>query len=335
MHYRMKDKIWLWANRIFAAIEAKKDVSDRSREKAISWFRRVVISGEGFPVSTGQNISYPEVTGYIIPTLYEVGEKDFARDLARWLISVQHSEGAFCAPDGMPYTFDTGQVLRGLLTVLDDMPQVKEHTIRACDWILTQIQSDGKITTPSTDMWHLPNDAMINDNIHLYILPPLIEAGKKFGKSEYEDASHRALTYYKQRPDLISFTTLSHFYGYVMEALCVLGEKDLAKQGMEEVAALQKFNGSIPAYPGVDWVCTPGVAQLAIVWYKLGMSDRGDAALRYLKRIQNDSGGFFGSYGRGANYFPRKELPWAAKYFLDACHWSQRKAKILTPESNI
>ena len=323
----IRNRIFVLANKILATLQGNKQHSGRSEAKTISWFRSVVISGAGFPVSTGQNISYPEVTGYIIPTLYDLGEKDFARDLALWLISVQHPDGAFCAPDGMPYTFDTGQVLRGLLTVIDDVPQAKERTIKACDWILTQIQSDGRLTTPSTDMWHLPEDKMVNDNIHLYVLPPLVEAGRRFGRSEYVDASRHALAYYKQRSDLISFTTLSHFYGYVMEALCDLGEKDLAKQGMKEVAPLQKFNGSVPAYPGVDWVCTPGVAQLAIVWYKLGMIDRGDAALRYLKRIQNDSGGFFGSYGKGANYFPREELPWAAKYFLDACHWSMRKGE--------
>ena len=327
MDASMRDRIFVFVNKLFAAIEESKQHSGRSEAKAISWFRSVVISGGGFPISTGQNISYPEVTGYIIPTLYEVGEKVFASDLASWLLSVQHPDGAFCAPDGVPYTFDTGQVLRGLLTVLDDMPQAREPTIRACDWILTQIQTDGRLTTPSTDMWRLPEDKMVNDNIHLYVLPPLVEAGRRLGKSEYVDASRHALTYYKQRSDLISFTTLSHFYGYVMEALFDLGEKDLAKDGMKEVAPLQKFNGSVPAYPGVDWVCTPGVAQLAIVWYKLGMRDRGDAALRYLKRIQNDSGGFCGSYGKGANYFPREELPWAAKYFLDACHWSMRKGE--------
>ena len=319
--------IRVWTTWVFSTVEVRTQRLDQSIKRTLSWFHNVTIQAGGLPVSTAQIVSYPEVTGYIIPTLYTFGEKVFARDLASWLLSVQHPDGAFCAPDGMPYTFDTGQVLRGLLTVLDDMPQAKEPTIRACDWILTQIQSNGRIATPSTDMWRLPEDKMVNDNIHLYVLPPLVEAGRRFGKSEYVDASRHALAYYKQRSDLISFTTLSHFYGYVMEALCDLGEKDLAKQGMKKVAPLQKFNGSIPAYPGVDWVCTPGVAQLAIVWYKLGMIDRGDAALRYLKRIQNDSGGFFGSYGKGSNYFPREELPWAAKYFLDACHWSQRKAE--------
>jgi len=327
MNKQLHKTIWFLVNKFYAAVEVKKKVTDRSRENAVSWFYNNAIEGEGFPVSTGQNISYPEVTGYIIPTLFQAGEKKFARDLALWLISVQHPDGAFCAPDGIPYTFDTGQVLRGLLSVLDDMPQVKEHTIKACDWILTQIQPDGRITTPSTDMWRLPEDKMVNDNIHLYVLPPLVEAGRRFGKSEYVDASNRALTYYKKHLDLISFNTLSHFFGYVMEALCDLGEKDLAKKGMEQIASLQKFNGSLPAYKDVGWVCAPGTAQLAIVWYKLGMSDRGDAALRYLKRIQNDSGGFFGSYGKGANYFPREELPWAVKYFLDACHWAQRKAE--------
>ena len=323
MTNKNRNRLWHIFNRIYLATKKNSNNDfNQAKEKAVSWFRDNTIKGEGFPVSTGQNVSYPEVTGYIIPTLYQAGEKEFAKELALWLVSVQLESGAFCAPDGVPYSFDTGQVLRGLLSVLNDIQQVEENIIKACDWLLTQIRPNGEITTPSTEMWHLPEGRMVNQNIHLYILPPLVEAGRRLNKTEYIDASSRALAYYKKNSDLKSFNTLSHFFGYVMEALCDMGETDLARAGMVQIESLQKFNGSIPAYQNVDWVCAPGTAQLSIVWYKLGVKDRADAALKYLKQLQNQNGGFFGSYGKGANYFPREEIPWAGKYFLDACHLS-------------
>ena len=68
----------------------------------------------------------------------------------------------------------------------------------------------------------------------------------------------------------------------------------------------------------MEWVCSTGIAQYAIIWYRLGDKHRGDLAIRYLEKIQNDSGGFFGSYGEGARYISGAEISWAVKYFLDA-----------------
>jgi len=95
---------------------------------------------------------------------------------------------------------------------------------------------------------------------------------------------------------------------------------------MDRVEKLQRPDGSVPAYPGVDWVCTTGVAQYAVIWYKLGRRAAGDRAMDCLMRRQNRSGGFFGSYGRGAEYFPDKEISWAVKFFLDASWWRVRSA---------
>jgi hypothetical protein len=38
----------------------------------------------------------------------------------------------------------------------------------------------------------------------------------------------------------------------------------------------------------------------------------------YLETIQNRTGGFNGSYGKGAKYIAGAEISWAVKYFLDA-----------------
>jgi malonyl-CoA O-methyltransferase len=159
--------------------------------------------------------------------------------------------------------------------------------------------------------------------MHLYVLPPMLEAGKKLSESRYVKAVMRAMAYFKHKPDLTEFKpergTISHVFGYMMEALVDLGEMNLAKRGLEQAAVIQREDGAIPAHPGVSWVCSTGVAQLAICWYKLGDKKRADKAMAYLEKIQSPSGGFYGSYGRGADYFSKKEISWAVKFFLDGC----------------
>ena len=59
------------------------------------------------------------------------------------------------------------------------------------------------------------------------------------------------------------------------------------------------------------------MAQLAVAWYQIGDAVHADQALNYLESIQNPTGGFYGSYGKNALYFPNKEIGWAVKYFLD------------------
>ena len=77
---------------------------------------------------------------------------------------------------------------------------------------------------------------------------------------------------------------------------------------MEDVARLQRSDGSVPAFPDVDWVCSTGLFQYAIVWYKLGDRHRGDAAFEYASQLQNPSGGWFGSWcRRGELRFPARD----------------------------
>jgi malonyl-CoA O-methyltransferase len=66
------------------------------------------------------------------------------------------------------------------------------------------------------------------------------------------------------------------------------------------------------------------MAQNAIVWYTLGDTTRANRAMAYLETIQNKSGGFYGSYGKGAKYIAGGEISWGVKYFLDAWLLKQR-----------
>ena len=154
------------------------------------------------------------------------------------------------------------------------------------------------------------------------MLPPLVEAGERLGEPRYIEAARRAVEYFRRKSDLVTFkreaATFTHMFGYMMEALVDLGELDLAAKGLAQVEAVQQPDGGIPAFPGAAWTCSAGTAQLAIAWLKMGKREPGEKAVRYLERLQHASGGFFGSYGKGASYFPNEEISWAAKFFLDA-----------------
>jgi malonyl-CoA O-methyltransferase len=113
---------------------------------------------------------------------------------------------------------------------------------------------------------------------------------------------------------------LTHFYAYVQEALWELGCGDEVRRGMADVARWQQPNGAVPAYSDVPWVCATGIAQLAQVWFRIGERERAERALAFLAALQNPSGGFFGSYGGGAAYFPDQEPSWGVKYAIEAEH---------------
>ena len=268
-----------------------------------------------------------EVTGYVIPTLYRTGERAMALEMARWEASVQRPDGAFSAPDGVPYTFDTAQAVRGFLAVLDVMPELEKNIRHACDFICTQIEPDGRVSTPSYALWRCADGSTFTEYANLYVLPPLLEAGTRLQRPAYRDAASRALAYYKQKPDLVTFKselgTLSHIFGYMMEALVDLNELELARAGLAQAAAIQSPDGAVPAFPGVRWVCSTGMAQLAIAWYKLGDRAPADLALHYLETLQLPNGGFYGSYGSGAAYLPHEEISWAVKFFIDCCSLQQ------------
>jgi malonyl-CoA O-methyltransferase len=267
---------------------------------------------------------YPEVSGYFIPTLLKWGEHDLACRFAVWLASIQNANGSWSDPDGIsPYTFDTGQILKGLFAARQRMAGLDDIIRLGCDWLLSQVDRDGRVTTPDQSAWALPGGKVVPESIHLYALEPLGVAAAAFGEPKYSDACERAIAYYLRRAELLRFDTLSHFHAYIMEALVDLGHREAAIRGMEEIVRLQARDGSVPGHRNVKWVCSTGLAQYAVVWYKLGDRQRAERALRYVCSLQNASGGFFGSYGRGANYFPNAEISWAVKYFLDALWWSR------------
>jgi len=290
--------------------------------QALAWVRRYSAGSRSIVVSSRRPIAYPEVTGYFIPTLLALGEEALARAYAQWLVTVQAPDGSF-GLSGQGYAFDTGQVIRGWVAVLEAMPELEAPLRRACNWLVkTADPSTGRLLVPSTaGVWSLGARGEVSEAIHLYTLQPLWKAGELLNEQGYIRFASRSRDYYLRDPHLTAFTrpnALAHFYAYVQEALVELGFGDVARNGMAEVARYQNAQGAVPAYHDVPWICAPGLAQFAKVWHLLGDAARGDAALRFLMELQNPSGGFFGSYGPGADYFPADEVSWTVKYVLDA-----------------
>ena len=101
---------------------------------------------------------YPETTGYLVPTLYRLGElldrKDaceLALSQLEFFKSIQNEDGSFfqATDNDQPIIFDTAQILEGLLfiahTCKDPKPILK-MIILAVDWLGLQLDAEGVFT---------------------------------------------------------------------------------------------------------------------------------------------------------------------------------------------
>ena len=106
-----------------------------------------------FSFINGRDKSYIETTGYIIPTLINLGEylkeEKFTNSALRageFLLSVQNADGSFSEIDGgKPFVFDTGQCLIGL-NFLYEYTQEEKYLIalkKAAYWLKDVQENDG------------------------------------------------------------------------------------------------------------------------------------------------------------------------------------------------
>ena len=285
----------------------------------MGWFRANELARGGIRVHSLHCNAYQEVSGYIVPTLLDWGEEALAKRIVNWLLSVQCPDGAFSDPDqNQPYVFDTAQVLRGLIAARQLVPGAESAASRAADYLCAQMVDEGRAGFGPR------YNGILAESMHLYCLPPLVKLSDELGVPRYRECALRCLGFYSALPDCCALASLTHFLAYEMEALIDLGRADLALPVLAALQERQKRDGSVRAKEGVDWVCLTGLAQIAICWYKTGNRKPADLAVAWLARHQKPSGGFLGSEGAGATYFPSEELSWAVKYFLDAVHLRQR-----------
>lgn len=105
----------------------------------------------------GWATSYPETTGYIIPTVIELARRkqrddlhERARRMLDWCVAIQFPAGGFQggkidATPCVPVTFNTGQILLGLsagASVYRD-PRYEDAMHRAAVWLRDSLDGDG------------------------------------------------------------------------------------------------------------------------------------------------------------------------------------------------
>jgi Squalene-hopene cyclase C-terminal domain len=250
-----------------------------------------------YSLLTGYSESYPEVTGYIIPTLYnfahvtnDSGAVAAAERATRWLLSLQTPAGAF--PGGLhgseaqPSIFNTGQILQGLVRAFDETkrPQIREAAVAAGDWLVDVQQPDGSWSGPGA----------YQDAAHTYYsmvgwaLAELSEgiADQRYGKAAERNLdwvlSHFRDSGWIEGINLQGHPNYLHFIAYVLQGVLECAILRRRNDAIEAVAKsawvlLRKFETNkflAGAYEpnfknGQRFTCLTGNAQMSCVWLRL------------------------------------------------------------------
>jgi hypothetical protein len=250
-----------------------------------------------YSLLTGYSESYPEVTGYIVPTLYDFARvvKDdrataAAERAACWLLGLQMPTGAF--PGGLhggeaqPSVFNTGQILQGLVRahVETNRPEIRQAAVAAGDWLVKIQQSDGSWSGPGA----------YQEVAHTYysmVAWALAELSECTADHQYGLAAEGNLDWVLPhfRPsgwidgiNLRGHPNYLHFIAYVLQGIlecAILRRRSDAIQAVAKSAwvLLRKFetNKSLsgtyePDFKGGQrFTCLTGNAQMSCVWLRL------------------------------------------------------------------
>ena len=129
---------------------------------AAGWLIRAQrVSGSGgfshsYHLLRGWLPPYPETTGYIVPTLHRLYQRNndpalraSIVDAVAWLKSVQQWDGSFTDLQGNPQVFDTGQILIGLNYLAEQASDLSDEEVlaRAARWLASVQDADGSFIT--------------------------------------------------------------------------------------------------------------------------------------------------------------------------------------------
>jgi len=309
---------------------------DIAIEMAVRWLCRAQDrsrSGDGgvarhFSLLTGWSASYPETTGYIIPTMIAAAT-EFADDSLRararlmldWLLSIQFPDGGFQAGTMgaeplVPAVFNTGQILLGLASgarVWGD--QYGAPMRRAADWLVAAQDPDGcwrRFQSPF---------AMRGEKAYnAHVAWGLFETARVCPDAPYADAALANVrwTLGQMRPngwfDNCCVDTpaapLTHTIGYalrgLMEGFRFTNDTELldhCRRAADGLLGALRPDGFLPGRldarwrGAVDWACLTGSLQVAHCWLMLyeytgepRYRQAGTAVTRYVRRTMRVDG---------------------------------------------
>jgi hypothetical protein len=253
-----------------------------------------------YSVVKGWGESYPETTGYIVPTCIHfaraLGRPELdarARRMLDWLVSIQMPGGGFQggmvnATPKVPVTFNTGQILMGLAAGTRAYGEAYAPAMRqAADWLATTIDPDGcwrKHATPFAKRGEKAYET--------HVTWGLLEALRVERNAAWEQAARMNIDWAigKQQPNgwvadcclTLPDTPLTHTLGYYLRGLLEAFEyfQDerylvATRRTADGLLGALRPNGWLPGRlardwsAAVDWVCLTGSVQIAHTWLRL------------------------------------------------------------------
>lgn len=245
--------------------------------------------------------SYPETTGYIIPTLYAyadlTGKSEFherATRMAVWECDIQMEDGGvraglMDAPRVVSTIFNTGQVLFGWVSAYEKTGDARfaDALRRASDWLVAAQDDDGA--------WRRFGSPFSHAGLNTYntrVAYGLALAARTLDDTRYADAARAnidwALTqtqpngWFANNDLEHNDRPLTHTIAYatrgVMEVGAILNVPayiERARIAAAAVASAQRGDGALPGRldaqwrSAARWSCLTGNVQMAIVWLRL------------------------------------------------------------------
>jgi folate-dependent phosphoribosylglycinamide formyltransferase PurN len=277
-------------------------------EAAASWLARAQdaqrdggVSGRYF-IGSGWSSSYPETTGYIVPTMLVLeaeagipGFRDRARRCVEFLLDVQLPSGAFPGMEiahnrERPSIFNSAQILNGLsawhAATGDETTLAAAR--RVADWLIDEQDPDGA--------WrrHLYGHKTYTYMAHAACW--LAEFGERVGDARYLDAARRHLEWVLTHVDdstgwirdcgfddgFAETSAVTHTIAYTLWGVLmmsrILGHEHgfaVASRAAYAVARRLELSKRLPARLNDRWKgttsysCLTGNAQMALVWLEL------------------------------------------------------------------
>lgn len=290
-----------------------------NRSNAITWlkFAQDITPDGGVSAfyHTQSNVwqpSYPETSGYIIPTLLAAGETERAIRISEWLRGVQLKDGAI--PQGfwrshISNPFDTAQALLGWLAVEEVAPD--KRTRESLESAVSYLEDSW-----SSEQWGESCRTYYARNIW-----PLRLAGSILVPSMIEHFTSKVSDHgFVEECEDDYDHPLSHFTCYVARAFLEIGELEYAQRIATFLADAQTRFGTLPARISRNGgrfntqICVPAVAQAAIIWHKLGMKEDYEKAMSFIEKLDAP----WASWPPEGDYLAHTHTNWSAKFIADA-----------------
>lgn len=256
---------------------------------------------KNFSLKHGWGTSYPETTGYIIPTLVAYG--DFSGDatcsarakrMLDWLVSIQFESGAFQAgqvgaKQRKPVTFNTGQILIGLARGVALFGDAYRPAMRkAADWLVQTQAADGSWPDNQSPMVAIAGAKTYDTHVAWGLFEAArVEPGAGYGEAGLRNArwamtEQTASGWFEKCSIKNPATPATHTLGYALRGLL---EAHSFKADDEILAASRRAadgmlgqlspDGFLPGRldrnwrPAARWACLTGTVQNATNWMLL------------------------------------------------------------------